>query len=352
MLSIATTVKGQNNPIEVASFGKNQPIGMAVSEKTNRVFVSFPHNEPFLYALTEIVDGRRVPYPNRRWNIYSPSQPKEHFVNVQDMMVDDQDMLWVLDSKPGGGNSVFGDGEQADGQFKLVKIDLSDNQVKKIYTFDDLPKNRSALNDVRIDNEKKLAYLSDPGLKAIIILDLTSGKSRIVLQDNPSTLAQPGYVLHIEGKDVANTDHKPFVSNVNGIALTYDNKYLYFRAINQEYLYRIETKYLADESLDAPLLSSKVEKVAKTGVCHGMIADRKGNVYLTVSTEKAIKYLSPDGKIHLLSQNDQYIWPDSFGIGKDGYLYFTCSQVNRNASYNGGKKAYVYPFKAFKVKLP
>ena len=39
---------------EVASFGRNQPIGMAVSSDPNRVFVSFPHREPFLHALTEI----------------------------------------------------------------------------------------------------------------------------------------------------------------------------------------------------------------------------------------------------------------------------------------------------------
>ncbi|GAA4806797.1 L-dopachrome tautomerase-related protein [Olivibacter ginsenosidimutans] len=318
MLAVATKLKGQNNPIEVASFGENQPIGMAVSEKTNRIFVSFPHNEPFLYALTEIIDGKRVPYPNKEWNVYQSNQPEEHFVNVQDMMVDDRDMLWVLDSKPGGGNSVFGDSKQAGGQFKLVKIDLKDNQVKKTYTFDDLPKNKSALNDVRIDNNKQLAYLSDPALKAIVVLNLVNGKSRIVLQDDPATLAQPGYVLHIEGKDVMDASKQPFVSNVNGIALTRDNQYLYFRAINQDYLYRIETKYLADTSLDKQTRSSKVEKVAKTGVCHGMIADRKGNIYLTVSTEKAIKYLSPDGQIHLLSQSDQYIWPDSFGIGKDG----------------------------------
>jgi len=352
MIILTNGLKAQHQPIEVASFGKNQPIGMAVSEKTSRVFVSFPHHEPFLYALTEIIDGQRVPFPNKSWNIYDPQKPLAHFINVQDMMVDAEDNLWVLDSKPGGTNSVFGNKGSSNGQFKLVKISLIDNQIKKIYTFDDLPKEKSALNDVRIDCDKQMAYLSDPGLKAIVVLDLVSEKSRIVLQNNPATLAMPGFTLHIEGKDVVNDHHDPFVSNVNGIALTHDNQYLYFRAINQEYLYRIATQYLVNPSIDPQTLSTKIEKVAKTGVCHGMIADAQGNIYLSVSTEKAIKYLSPDGKLHMLSQNDQYIWPDSFGIGGDGYLYFTCSQVNRNASYNSGKSAYSYPFKAFKVKLP
>lgn len=352
MLSF-TLIKGQD-PIEIASFGENQPIGMAVSEKTNRVFVSFPHNEPFRYGLTEIIDGQRVPYPNKEWNEYLPNQPEEHFVNVQDMMVDNKDMLWVLDSKPGKTNSVFGKGtpDVQGPQFKLIKIDLRDNSVKHIYNFDDLPKEKSALNDVRIDNDKHLAYLSDPSLKAIVVLNLVNGRSRIVLQNHPATLADPKNILHLDGKDVVDANNNPFMSNINGIALTHDNKYFYFRAINQDYLYRIETKYLADESLRAGDLASKVEQVAKTGICHGMIADNKGNIYLSVSPDKAIKYVDPNGKLHTLSQNEQYIWPDSFGIGKDGYLYFTCSQVNRSANYNNGKKAFSYPFKAFKVKLP
>src|SRR5690606_8669646 len=126
--------------------------------------------------------------------------------------------------------------------------------------------------------DKQVAYLSDPGLKAIVILDLLSGQSRVVLQNEPAMLAMPNLVLYIEGKNVVDGNNRPFVSNVNGIALTRDNQYLYFRAINQQYLYLIKTQYLTDLSLAAQVLSKKVEKVAKTGICHGMIADEKGNI--------------------------------------------------------------------------
>ena len=173
--------------VEVASFGHSQPIGCKVAPSSNRLFVSFPHREPFLYALTEIINGQRVPYPDVEWNKYMPGQPDAHFVNVQDLCTDDHNKLWVLDSKPG-----------QPGYFKLVKIDLSTNKVVRFYTFDDLPKNKSALNDVRIDNSRQLAYLSDPGLRAIIVLNLNTGKSRIVLQDDKSTIAQPGFVLHLD----------------------------------------------------------------------------------------------------------------------------------------------------------
>jgi sugar lactone lactonase YvrE len=338
--------------IEVASFGQNQPIGVTVAPKTNRLFVSFPHTEPFLYGLTEIVNGNRVPYPNMEWNKYDPANADTHFVNVQDLYADDMNFLWVLDSAPGGGAAVIGDGNSAQGRFKLLKISLDDNKVVKVYTFDDLPKDKSALNDVCVDNSRQLAYLSDPGLHALVVLDLNTGKSRVVLKDDPSTIVPPGLKLHLDGKDVEDKDGKPFTSNVNGIALTKDNKWFYFRAINQTKLYRINTVHLADGALSAADLSNKVEMVAETGICHGMIADSKGNIYLSNSPNCAIQYVTPEGKVHILVKDRRLIWPDSFGIGNDGYLYLSASQMNRLPKYNKGENKVAYPYRVYKVRLP
>ncbi|WP_454802708.1 L-dopachrome tautomerase-related protein [Mucilaginibacter phyllosphaerae] len=352
LFTALTNIAMAQNLIEVASFGQNQPIGVTVAPKTNRLFVSFPHTEPYLYGLTEIVKGKRVPFPNTEWNKIDTAKTETHFVNVQDLFADFQNNLWVLDSAPGGGAAVIGDSKKKEGQFKLLKISLDDNKVQRIYTFDDLPKDKSALNDMVIDNSRQLAYLSDPGLHAIVVLDLQTGKSRVVLQDDKSTVVEPGLMLHLDGKDVVDNDGKPFVSNVNGIALTSDARWFYFRAINQTKLYRIATEYLANVTLSDADLSSKVELVAETGICHGMIADNKGNVYLSNSPEQAIQYVTPDRKVHTLVKDSRLIWPDSFGIGNDGYLYLSASQMHRLPKYNNGQNKVEYPFKIFKVKLP
>jgi sugar lactone lactonase YvrE len=352
MVYQADAQKNTAQLLQVVSFGDYQPIGVKLAPATNRLFVSFPHHEPFLYGLTELVNGQPVPYPDTAWNEYKPDELDSHFVNVQDLYTDDRNFLWVLDSAPAGGAAVIGNSTSSTGKFKLIKIDLSDNTVKRSYTFDDLPKDKSALNDVRVDNSKHLAYLSDPGLHAIVVLDLVSGKSRVVLKDDKSTIIEPGFVLHLDDKDVADLNGKPFTSAVNGIALTADDKYFYFRAINQTKLYRILTIYLADANISPADLSSKVEMVAETGVCHGMIADKKGNIYLSDSPDHAIQYVTPDGKVHMLVKDERIIWPDSFGIGNDGYLYFSCSQMNRLPKYNNGKDMVEYPFRVFKVKMP
>lgn len=156
--------------------------------------------------------------------------------------------------------------------------------------------------------------------------------------------------MHIDGKDVVDQNGKPFSSNVNGIALTTDNHYFYLRAINQNKLYRIPTAALADTT--AADLSSKVETIAETGVCHGMTADRKGDIFISDSQAQAIKYVSPDGKVHTLVTDPRISWPDSMGISPDGYLYFSCSQLNRQPNYNGGVDKTDYPYRVYKVKLP
>src|SRR5690554_3370808 len=185
MQGLAQTFHSDNLEV-VAEFGKSQPIGVSVSSD-NRLFVSFPKREPYVFGLAEIIEGKRVAYPNKEWNIKNGSE-ESTFVNVQDIYVDTKDQLWVLDSKPASKNSVFGkegDNETASGRFKLLQIDLASNQVKRVYRFEDLAKDKSGLNDVRIDTERQLAYLSDPGQAAIVVLDLKTGKTRSVLQNQP-----------------------------------------------------------------------------------------------------------------------------------------------------------------------
>lgn len=326
--------------IEVASFGHYRPIGVTVAPEDNRLFVSFPRGNPYRYALVEIVDGKASPFPDPEWNRSTFPGDKTHFDNVHDLSTDDRNHLWVLDSDHGNPD-----------YFKLVEIDLATDSVRRVYGFADLPR-ASALNDVNVDTRHGLAYLSDPGLKALVVLNLRTGRSRVVLRGDSSMRAAPGFVLHLDGVDVVNQAGTPFVSNVNGIALSADHRYLYYRAINQLYLYRIQTRYLADTTLTDREMSRHVERVARVGVSHGMIADAHGNVYLSDSPDQAIRYWSPDGRLHTLVTDRRIIWPDSFGIGSDGFLYFSCSQINRSPGFNHGTDKTDYPYRVYKVRLP
>lgn len=332
-----------------ASFDKARPIGVSVTS-TNRLFVSFPKQKNIPYGLTEIIHGKPIPYPNEYWN--RPGHEQSHFVNVQDIFVDANDNLWVLDSKPSSSGSIFGSSSKPSaGYFKLLKINTQTNEILRIYTFDDIDKVKSGLNDVRIDVKKDVAYLSDPGQASIVILDLKTGLSRMALTDSPFTLADPTIILSYSGTDMRDKEGKPFRSNVNGIALTQDFKYLYFKPINKTHLYRVATAFLTDVTLSPQELQAKVEDMGDVGVTHGLLADKKGNIYLTTSMDYSVKYLTPEGKLFKLVQDPKLLWPDSLGIGGDGFLYFSCAQLFNDPQWNNGKNRVKLPYYIFKVNL-
>lgn len=336
--------------IPVAAFGRHMVIGLSVNSQ-NRVFVSFPNYDgDGNLALAEVRDGKISPYPSRDWNTKGPYA--SHFLRIQDLFVDANDMLWVLDSKPAPAGNIFRDGNGGDqGAFKLVKINTRTNNVEKTYFFDGLDKQHAALNDVRVDTKNGYAYLSDPGLAAIVVLDLKTGKTRTLLEKTRFTLADTDVVLTYGGKEMRNKAGKPFSSNVNGVALTHDSKYFYFKPINKRQLFRIATAYLRDGSLSEEEVESKVQPMGNVGVTHGLIAAKNGNIYLTSSESYSITYLSPDGRIHRLVHDPRLIWPDSMGIGSDGYLYVSCAQIQRQPSWNGGKDETDYPYRIYKVHL-
>lgn len=348
--SFAQHTSEEKRLIAIAEFGRSMAIGLSVTS-TNRVFVAFPnYNGNGNLAVAELKDRKLIPYPDMKWN--SKADEGNAFLRVQDLFVDARDNLWVLDSRPGASGNIFREGQEAPaGKFKLVKINTHTNKVEDIYSFDDLDKLRSALNDVRVDVSRGLAYLSDPGLAAIVVLDLKTGKSRTVLRNSKFTKAD-NIVLKYDNGEMKDRNGNPFSSNVNGIALTPDFKYFYFKPINKENLFRIETRFLADSSLSDIELENKVANAGSVGITHGLVADRHGNIYLTNSESYAISYLTPLGEVRTLVKDKNILWPDSMGIGGDGYLYFTCAQLQLLPQWNDGKDLTRYPYRAYKVKLP
>jgi sugar lactone lactonase YvrE len=331
---------------EAVSFGPYQPVGVAIS-KQGRLFVSFPHwTETYQYGLVEITkEGQRKPFPDASWNKWDTTSPQQHFVSVQALFIDQDDALWVLDPA----NPNFGKSMSAG--VKLLRIDLATNRITHTYRFDDLPLNQASLNDVQVDPRQQVAYLSDPGRACLVVLDLKTGKSRSVLTRHPSTTADPTVILTIDGKEVRDTSGKPFSSNVNGIALTTDFKYLYFRPITKKRLFRIETKFLSDASLSDQQLGTKVEDMGEAGISHGMIADLAGNVYMGDSPAKTIRRMTPAGKLETIVVDKRLLWPDSYAISPDGYLYVTAAQYERLPKFNGGVSQVQEPYWLYRVKL-
>jgi sugar lactone lactonase YvrE len=207
-------------------------------------------------------------------------------------------------------------------------VDLSKNEIARVYLFpDSIAPQQSYLNDVRIDTKRRFAYITDSGLGALVILDLDSGESWRVLASDSSTKAQD-IVLNIDGTPWLGPDSSKPQVHVDGIALDQDGTHVYYHALTARNLYRIETQWLRTVGFSDEDLAKKVEFVAETGGCDGMIFGKDGNLYLSAIELNAVQRFTANKKLQVIVKDSLLDWPDSFSNAPDGILYVTASQIN------------------------
>ena len=328
----------QSALVEVARSDR-QWTGIAVA-RDGRIFVNYPRwSENVPFSVGELKpDGSVAPYPDTTLNTWEPgSDPAERFVCVQSVVVDRDGYLWILDPANPRFQGVVPGGP------KLAKVDLATNRIIQTIRFAaPVIEPNSYLNDVRIDPRRQVAYLTDSGAGAIIVVDLAAGTSRRLLAGHPSTQAEE-ITLTIGGKPWLRPDGSAPRVHADGIALDPAADTLYYQALTGRTLYRIETRWLRDPHQTERELADKVETLGKTGAADGLEFGADGRVYISALEENAIKAVVPGGTAEIVVQSPELAWPDSFAFGPDGSLYVTTSQINR-----GPKPP--EPYKIFKLE--
>lgn len=305
--------QSKSKRLQVIASSDKQLTGVAVSQE-NRIFVNYPKwSDHVPVSVAELVNGVPVAFPNQEWN--NRTEP-ESFQAVQSVVVDDQNKLWVLDTK----NPLFKG--VMDGGPRLYAFNLTDNKKEKFYEFPEgVYQANSYFNDVRIDTENQFAYMTDSGNGALIILDLKSGESRRLLDHHYSTESEVDHLI-CDGIKWENSVHS------DGIALSPDKKYLYYIALTGHSLYRIPTDVLRSTNISDEQLAANVELVQKVPATDGMMFDKKGNLWLGGLEDNSINVLTIDGDIKKVIKDEIIRWADSFAMDKDGYIYFTTSQIH------------------------
>jgi sugar lactone lactonase YvrE len=301
-----------------------------------RTFVSYPRWSDDVPVSVEVLsfeiatDSRRstpftsaAPYPNEGWNAWNPKlDPRKHFVAVQSVVTTPEGTLWILDA----GNPKFLG--VVPGAPKLVAIDLSTDAVRAVIPFDArIASGASYLNDVRFDLPRNTAYITDSGKGGLVVLDLTTNKSRRVLDDNPSTHAEDT-VLTIEGGPWRRPDGSNPRVHADGIALSPDGEWIYYQALTGRTLYRVSTAVLRDPKISKDELARAVQVVGTPGPADGLEATDAGILHTSLETN-AIDLVRPDGTTKTLVQDPRLAWPDSLAFGQGGDLWVTTSLIHR-----------------------
>ena len=331
-----------------------QPTGVAVS-KSGRLFINYPYwTDTYRYAVAEIgKDGSAKPYPDASFNSWREGQPitANRWICVQSVHVDAKDRLWVVDAASVKQNGVIGNAH------RIVCFNLTTNKVEKVYPMQGVVGSDSYLNDIRVDTNREVAYITESKQGGIIVLDLKSGKARLLLKGDKSVKADPTYKFIIDGRELRD-NLGPVRFQSDGLALTPDGNYLYYKPLSDNKLYRIKTDALRNAALNATALSSQVEDLGRVASTDGMIFDSRGNLYLGDDQTYTLYRLpgaagsTPPSlnKQVLLTDKSRLIWPDSYAIYQN-YLYLTTSQIQHMAKNNGGKSTRKSPYGVWRIKI-
>jgi len=309
------------------------------------LYVNYPRwSGPYRYAVVTAADKDSAhPYPNEAMNNWSPGlDGKNKWVCVQSVYVDDSGTTWVLDPSAPQLKKIQGGGA------KLVKMDAS-GKPQRSYSFMGTVSDTSYVNDVRIDTQRQFAYLTDSKSGGLVIVDLNTGKMREVLTRHPSTKSDPNFKFIIDGRELMK-EGKPAKFNSDGIALTPDGNWIYYKPLSDDKLYRIRTDYLRDWNMADTALHGKVEDLGHFTTTDGMIFDKAGNLYLGDLQRYRIVRIDPQLKMTTVVEDQRLIWPDSYAIA-DGYLYVSCSQINKQPDYNEGVNKRTSPYTVYRIKL-
>jgi sugar lactone lactonase YvrE len=340
-------------PLEIVkTFGDDfRLVGIGVSAK-GRVFATAPSSDVrSRFSMVEVnpKTGAITPYPDAAWNKFSEQgDGRSEWISVQALWVDKRDHLWALDSS-------LPKVDQECLPPKLVEFDLSTNRVIRQYDFKGDLSAKDSLNDVRVDTVHDYAYLTNAGNKgSLVVLDLKTGKGRQVLVGDRSTFADPSQHLMIGNEIALRPDGSVRATQADGIALSPDARWLYFRPLTDHNYWRVPTAALCDPALSDAELAKKVEYLGNSVLSGGLIMDRRGTLYAGDLEHRAVVALTlaPDNKLHtkvFVSDPSKLSWADGFAIS-GGYLYIADSHLSEVAFKNNLPRS--GPFTIFKVKLP
>ena len=303
------------------------PNKIKISSK-NEIYINFPkykineNTSSVTLAKLDINKNNFIPFPSEEKNTENDPKKKLYSVNSFEIY---EDKLYALDQ----GNSSI------ENSTKIIVYNISENEPIYLnsYIFDnDFIKN-CFLNDIVIDPNKNIAYISNGVnnfynkinhdknddnniFSSIIIVDLNDNESDYVktysiLHNDSILFPDETYYLHVDGEAVNiennkinknNSEIEPLKIGINGIALTCDYSMLYFTPLSSRMIYAIKTEDIINKieknknyNYNNIINSDNLNILSfyKNDSSDGIIASSNGLMYLSALEKNSI-YIHPN----------------------------------------------------------
>ncbi|EPY1554959.1 SMP-30/gluconolactonase/LRE family protein [Klebsiella quasipneumoniae] len=317
------------------------PIAGLHFDAAGRAFVSTPRLiSPQAPATLSLLDtaslsgpARLTAFPSTEANSIS-ADPRTHLRNVLGFYVDHRNgWLWALDQ-----GFVAGEKTAPPEAQKIMIYALSDGKLVQRIPLDSVAdREGSFLNDIVVDEARRVAYIADSGLRSapdnqagLIVVDAQRGTVRRVLNKHPALMPVAGLQVTSHGETV--WPGNPIILGINGIALSPDQETLYWTVTTGTTARTIATAALRDPAMSERQLAAAIRTAGEVGGnSDGIVVDKHGALYITDVTHNGIvRYRPQSGQFTLLAADERVYWPDTPTIGPDGAVMFTASHLNQH----------------------
>lgn len=354
-LALALTLVGTRHPARAVELptrkdDRLQPVfesrrvwNGVTTTQDGRVFVCYPGADGPGVSVEEIKrDGTRQPYPDAEWNGWKTGQSILHaFVCANALRIGPDGKLWIVDAGSTGPNQPA-----ITGAARVFQIDLRTNQLDRVYSLSTAAKAKSYVDDIRFNGLQ--AYLTDAGEPGLIVLDLTSGNARRLLDGDPSTADRRP--MYADGKIMYDKDGKERISHADQLEVSPDGKYLYYQPCPGP-MARIETRWLDDPTIPPPEVTKHVEAWWDAPTCGGTAIDAQGNLYFSDTNQQRILKITPGKEISTVVEDPRLEWSDAMWIDDAGFLWMPATQQNFTPGFTGGKQEVNYPVWIYKLQI-
>ncbi|MFL1895257.1 L-dopachrome tautomerase-related protein [Aquimarina sp. 2-A2] len=335
----------------IATFPESRPGNITVAND-GRIFVTMSALSASKYMVKEILpNGDIIPFGDKEWIVKPENGSIKGINSTIGIQADANGKLWVLD---------MGNIKQNQAP-KLVGFDLVTGNMVKVFPIPNtVLSSKPFLQDFVIDVKNNTAIIADmtdalnpPIAPAFVVINLETGYIRRVLEGNASFLAldEP---MKIHGRLVSHkrkdgTTIQPRYP-LNPISIDEENKYIYYGAMGNTKIYRIQSAVLADESKQDIDLTKYIELYANKPKSDGFKVGANGKVYVTDVENSAIVESTPSGMKTIVQSKEDLSWPDGVAI-HGNYLYIVANQLHNLALLNEGKDASKPPYLVLKMKI-
>ena len=302
------------------------------------------------FSLVKVVKDRNgspilQPFPNR--DVHSLGDCNDIQMSLSFTIDTNTGIMWLIDA----GHVAFPD---ADDPFrtsycpaKLLAIKLRSRKLVLRYVFPEtvVPAETNILNDLVLDyvkGELAFIYITDTGSEAIVVYDVKNHDSFNVKHSTMSIDQTATLIPFPNGYPPLN-----FPIGINGIAISCDFRYVYYKVLSSFDFYRIPTDVLRRGGHD---FDNRYQFLGRRNHhVDGMMYSSKHILYYSATNESAIDRWLIGGdaynqggienvkiqQVQRIAQNDLKMeYSDCISINEKGNMYFMAHRVNRIAQGN------------------